>query len=153
MTIIIRTLFASDYELVHEVDIATQKQYLKEKFGQMNEDERTSQLVSRQSEFQLNVDSGYCFVAQNKTKIIGFIFAHETSPFHGTLYVRYIGINPEFQGKGSGILLYDKLIEKAKQTGIKEIRTLINTDNPNSVKLHEKAGFRLNDRKEAALKL
>ena len=153
MTIIVRRMIADDYRQVHEVDILTQKQYLGEKFDRMNEEERDSHLVSRKSEFQINVDTGYCFVAQNEEKIVGFILGHEALPFHGTLNIRYIGLNPDFQGKGIGLLLYGKLIEKAKQTGIKEIRALINIDNPISMKLHERAGFRLNDRKEAILRL
>jgi L-amino acid N-acyltransferase YncA len=50
-------------------------------------------------------------------------------------------------------LLYKKLIEKAEQTGIKKITGLVNTDNPNSIKLFEKVGFKLNDRKEGVLRV
>ncbi|MEK7622929.1 MAG: GNAT family N-acetyltransferase, partial [Patescibacteria group bacterium] len=98
-----------------------------------------------------NVDTGYCFVAENKEKIVGFILAYETLPFRETLYIRYIGVNPELQDKGVGLMLCQKLIEKAKQAGITKIWSLINTDNPQSIKLHEKIGFKLNDRKEAIL--
>jgi L-amino acid N-acyltransferase YncA len=153
MEITVRSMVDSDYEQVHKVDVLTQKQYLGEKFGQMSEEEQDSHLVSRKSEFDTNVGTGYCFVAEYEGEIIGFILAHETLPFHGTLYIRYIGISPSLQGKEIGLLLYDKLVEKARQTGIKEIRALINTDNPRSIKLHEKAGFSLIDRKEALIKL
>lgn len=153
MNIIIRQMIANDYEQVHEVDILAQKQYLGEKFDRMSEEEQDSCLVSRKSEFQINIDTGYCFVAEDERKIVGFLLAHETLPFRGTLYIRYIGLNPDVQGKGIGLLLYKKLIDKAKQTGIKKIRALINTDNPKSMKLHEKAGFKLSDRKEAVLEL
>ena len=60
-------------------------------------------------------------------------------------------VNSKTQGKGIGLLLYQKLIKKAKQTGIKKIWSLINIDNSQSIKLHEKIGFKLNDRKEAIL--
>jgi len=141
-----------DYGQVHTVDILTQKQYLGANFDQMNEEEKNSHLVSRRSEFQINVDTGYCFVAENEMKnIVGFVLAHETLPFHGKLYIRYVGVNPEVQGHGIGLLLYRKLIEKAEKAGIREITGLVNTDNPNSIKLFEKVGFKLNERKQAIL--
>jgi len=153
MNIIIRPMRIDDHDQVRNVDILTQKQYLGAKFDQMREEEKDDHLVSRKSNFQINVDTGYCFVALNDNKIIGFILAHETLPFHGDLYIRYISINPKFQGKGIGSLLYRKLIEKAKQNGIDRIKALINIDNPNSIKLHGKIGFELKDRKEAVLQI
>jgi len=54
---------------------------------------------------------------------------------------------------GMGLTLYESLIKKARETGISVIETVINIDNPNSIKLHEKAGFTLQDRKVAVLKL
>jgi L-amino acid N-acyltransferase YncA len=135
MNIIVRSITVDDYEQVRNV-------------------EKNSHLVSRKPEFQINVDTGYCFLAENKNKnIIGFLMAHETLPFHGTLYVRYIGVKPEAQGQGVGQLLYKKLIETAKQTGIKKIIGLANVDNPSSIKLFEKVGFKLSDRKQAVLEL
>ena len=151
MNTTIRLMTVDDYSQVHRVDILTQKQYLGTKFDQMSKKEQDSHLVSRKSEFQINVDSGYCFVALNNKKIIGFLLAYETLPFRNTLYIHYIGVNPKTQGKGIGLLLYQKLIKKAKQAGIKKIWSLINIDNPQSMKLHEKIGFKLNDRKEAIL--
>jgi L-amino acid N-acyltransferase YncA len=143
-----------DYEQVHNVDILTQRQYLGVKFDRMIEEEKDSHLVSRKSEFQINVDTGYCFVAEDEKKsIVGFVLAHETLPFHGKLYIRYIGVKPEIQGQGIGELLYKKLIEKAQQTSIKEVVGLVNNDNPHSIRLFEKAGFKLNDRKQAILEL
>lgn len=143
-----------DYEQVREVDMLTQKKYLGTQFDRMSEEEKDSHLVSRKSEFQINVNTGYCFVAEDGTKnIVGFVLAHETLPFHEKLYIRYIGVKPEAQGQGIGELLYRKLIGKAEQTGIREITGLVNTDNPNSIKLFEKVGFKLNDRKQAILEL
>lgn len=152
MKITIRPMTIDDYKQVRDVDILTQRQYLGKKFDEMNEEEQNLRLVSRKSEFQINVDTGYCFVAENEEKnILGFVLAYETLPFHGTVYVHYIGVRPEAQGHGIGLLLYKKIIEKAEQTGIKKITGLVNTDNPNSIKLLEKVGFKLNNRKEAVL--
>ena len=154
MSISIRSMTIEDYEQVHDVDVMTQKQYLGAKFDQMGEEEKDSHLVSKKSEFQINVDTGYCFVAEDEMRnIVGFVLAHETLPFYGTLYIRYIGVKPELQGQGIGQSLYKKLIEKAKETDIKKIVGSVNNDNPNSIKLFEKVGFKLNDRKQTVLEL
>ena len=70
MNITVRSLTIDDYKQVYDVDVMTQKQYLGAKFDQMGEDEKDSHLVSRKSEFQVNVDTGYCFVAEDEKKNI-----------------------------------------------------------------------------------
>lgn len=149
----IRRLTKQDYPEIRRVDILTQKQYLGEKWEKLSPVEKEKHLVSRKSEFNINVNSQYCFVASLDNKIIGFILAHETQPFAGNICIRYIGINPKYQGRGVGLVLYNELIKKAKKNKIKKISALINLDNPKSIKLHQKAGFVLKDRKEAVLEL
>ena len=151
--IIVRQLAKQDYTGVRQVDILTQKQYQGTKWNNLSSNEKEKCLVSRKSEFDTNVNSGYCFVASLNNKIIGFILSYETKPFLGDIYIRYIGINPKYQGQGIGLLLYKELIKKARKDNIKVMRSLINLDNPNSIKLHEKTGFTLRDRKEAVLNL
>lgn len=151
--IVIRALLLEDYSGVRKVDELTQRQYRGARWDQLSDEEKESYLVSRPSEFALNVGTGYCFVATRENEVIGFVFAHETLPFAGTLYIRYVGIHPAHQGEGIGFLLYEQLIEKAKRQGMKSITALINLDNAPSMKLHQKAGFWLRDRKEAILDL
>lgn len=148
----VREIKRGDYQGVRIVDELTQRQYLGLQWDRFSESEKETHLKSRLSEFEINLNTGYCFVAVINKKVVGFIFAHETLPFRGKLYIRHIAIHPNYQGQGIGFLLYKKLIEKAKQTQITEIAALINTDNPRSIKLHEKVGFTLKDRKEARLK-
>ncbi len=148
-----RPLKAEDIDDVRIVDEATQIQYLGNVWAKLTEKEKDLYLESRKSEFKINVETGYSFVAVHDNIIVGFIFAHEMLPFHGTLYVRHIAIQPDFQGQGVGELLYKAVISKAKESGLRKIIALINLDNPNSMKMHEKLGFILNDRKEASLEL
>ena len=150
---IVREMKQGDYRGVRAVDELTQKQYLGSRWNRLSESEKESHLKSRLSEFEINLNTGYCFVAMINKKVIGFVFAHEALPFRGKLYIRYIAVHPDYQEQGIGFLLYKKLIEKARRTKIIEIAALINTDNPPSIKFHEKAGFVLKDRKEATLKL
>lgn len=152
-TIVIRQLTKQDFEGVRKVDILTQKQYLGTKWNNLSAIEKNNHLVSRKDEFEIYVRSGYCFVATINNEIIGFILAYETQPFLGNIYIKYIGINTIYQRRGIGVLLYKELIKKAKKHNINNITALINLDNPNSIKLHKKAGFLLKDRKEAVLNL
>ena len=151
--IIIRQLRKQDYHEVRKINIITQKQYLKEKWSKLSSEEKEKHLVSRKNEFSINVNSGYGFVAILNKKIVGFLFAYETQPFLGSIYIRHIGIDVKYQGRGIGLLLYQELIKKARKNNVERITSLINLDNPNSMKLHKKAGFNLKDRKEAVLSL
>lgn len=153
MNIAIRLMKMSDYSQVNNVDVLTQQQYLGKTFNEMTPKEQETHLVSRKSGFALNVATGYCFVAETNEEIVGFILAYETLPFHGTISIRYIGVNPKYQGKGIGLLLIKKIIEKAKENNIGVIRSLINTDNQPSIKLHKNAGFAIRLREEAVLEL
>lgn len=149
----VREMKQEDYRGVRLVDERTQRQYLGSQWDRLSEGEKETHLKSRLSEFEVNLDTGYCFVALINKKVVGFVFANETRPFRGKLYIRHIAVHPDYQGQGIGLLLYKKLIKKTKRTQIGEIVALINTDNPQSIKLHEKAGFILKDRKETILKV
>jgi L-amino acid N-acyltransferase YncA len=132
------------------VDIETQIQYLgQEKWEQLTSEEKETHLVVWQTNFNDFINNGFCFLAETDGKIIGFILAYETVPVYQEIYCRYIGISPIWQGKGIGVLLFEKLIQIAKENKMKKVWSLINPDNPNSIKAHQKAGFELKDRKEA----
>ena len=149
----IRPLTSGDSNGVRFVDELTQIQYLGSKWKQLSSEQKESHLKSRQSEFKTNVNTGYGFVATENNETVGFVFAHETLPFHGSLFIRHIAIKPEYHGQGLGTLLIQAVIKKAKKSGIKKIISLINPDNPKSMNMHKKAGFELIDRKEAKLRL
>jgi len=108
-------------------------------------------LISKKPEFYLYIKIGYSFVAKMDGEIVGMLLVSKHSCYSKRLFVDYIAINPVYQGKGVGLLLYKALINKAKKSEIAVIKALISLDNPNSIKLHEKVGFHLKDRKEAVL--
>jgi len=151
MGIKVRLLRERDYNQVRRVDILTQKQYLGKAWNNLSSIDKENHLITRKSEFTINIKSGYCLVACFNNEILGFIFAHQDRDFKGDLYIRHIAIIPKYQGKGIGVLLYKDLIKRAQKNGLKKIHVLINLDNPSSIKLHKKVGFILKDRKEAIL--
>jgi len=149
----VRPLQLSDFEGVRKVDDLTQHQYLQEKWEKFSSVEKEEHLVTRRSEFNSNVQTGYGFVTIIGNEIIGFILAYENLPFRDTVYIRHIAIKPEFQGRSLGVHLFNAVIDKAKRNGIKKVWSMINLDNPKSIRLHEKLGFTLSDRKEAIFHL
>jgi len=149
----IRELRSEDEDAVRGVDITTQRQYLGNKWDEMNEEEQEAHLVLKRSEFLVNIGTGFGFVAESGGRIVGFVLAHETLPFRGSVYIRHIAIVPGFQGREIGGKLLEAVIEKAKSMGMKKVWSMINTDNPRSMKMHEKVGFKLRDRKEAVYEI
>lgn len=147
---IVRPITLNDYDSIRKVDIETQIQYLgQEKWGQLTSEEKETHLVVQQNNFNDFVKNGFCFLVENKNKIFGFILAYETVPVYQEVYCKYIAVSPINQGKGIGIMLFEKLIETARKNNIKRVWSLINLDNPNSINAHLKAGFEIKDRKEA----
>lgn len=151
---IIRPITSNDYGAIREIDIETQIQYLgQEKWEQMTEEKKEANLVIQENNFEDFVKNGFCFSAESDGKIIGFILAYETVPVYEEVFCQYIAISPASQGKGVGGLLFEKLIETARERKMKKVWSLINPDNPNSMMSHQKAGFELKDRKEAEYKI
>jgi phosphinothricin acetyltransferase len=76
-------------------------------------------------------------------KIVGFGMLRSHNPmatFSQTAEVTYF-IHPDHTGKGLGKMLLDSLEKGALEKGITNILANISSNNPNSIKFHEKNGF------------
>ena len=149
----IRKLESKDFSQVREIDDLTLRAYVGDKWDKYSEKKKETLRKSRESEFDINVKTGYSLVAEQSSRIVGFILACETLPFKGTVYIRHIAVHPDFQSQGIGEKLLRSLIDKAKKNEIDKIWSGISVDNLSSIRLHEKAGFRLVDRKIAYLNI
>lgn len=67
----------------------------------------------------LNIHKG--FVAEDKKSIVGFITYTSISD-EGGARISWIGVLPEFQSKGVGTRLVNKLEKELKTLGVKELR-------------------------------
>ena len=74
---------------------------------------------------------GYCYAASWKKK------AAYNKTVESTVY-----IDKDFQGKGIGRALMNKLINELKERSFHAVIACITIPNPSSVKLHEELGFR-----------
>ena len=76
----------------------------------------------------INADSEI-YVAREKNKFIGYsMFWYETNDKLNK-YVIGIGLLPDYLGKGIGSQLLEKILEKAKKAGIKEIVSMPKKEN------------------------
>ena len=60
-----------------------------------------------------------------------------------------IYLGPEAVGKGIGSALLAKLVEESRTAGFKQMLAVITAERANSIRLHEKAGFRFIGRYDA----
>lgn len=151
--IIIQKLRFEDMDGVRCVDELTQRLYQGDRWNMLSEEGKERYMKSRKSEFNINCETGFSFVAVKDGDIIGFVFAHENLPFNDEIVIRHIAVHPDFQKQGIGQNLLAALITKAKIEGKEAIRSSINPDNPPSIKLHEQVGFEVVDWKRAILRL
>ena len=152
MKLTIRNIIENDYNQIRLINEQTQIQYLGEvKWNKLSKAEKEDHMVSKKSEFKTNVNSPYSIVAEINNQLVGFIFAHITIPTKNVIYIHHVAIIPHYQGKGIGVEMCKWIIQKARRNKIKEIMSSINPDNPKSIRMHEKAGFTVQDWKKATL--
>lgn len=80
----------------------------------------------------------------SKDKVIGYGMLRPYNPmpaFRKTAEVSYF-IDPEYTGQGIGGMLLSKLESEAHALGIGTLLAEISSKNPNSIRFHEKNGFR-----------
>jgi ribosomal protein S18 acetylase RimI-like enzyme len=102
--------------------------------------------------FDFYLKTGTTFVAEEKSKVIGYVASQIVPSLHGTnkeLSVEFIVVQKKFRRQKIGLALLAKLIDCARQAGIDRIWNTINPNNPASIQLALKAGFDVKDWKVA----
>ena len=147
----IRAFEASDYPDVLAIDEAEQRAYRGALWEAASEAERAAFLMTSEGHIAEYVGRGICLVADRDATVVGFLFALPLLP--EVLYVDALAVAPEARRAGVASNLYRALKEGARSQGVRRIHALITPDNDASIGLHQAAGFRLRDRKEAVLEL
>lgn len=113
-------------------------------------------------DFELDIKNGEAFVAEitetkndfeNRKKIAAVYVlnkncdeAYKTGKWQYTgddyIVIHRFCVNPEFQHKGIGFKVCSYILEQAKNDGIKAVRLDVFTQNPYSLRLYEKLGFK-----------
>ncbi len=90
-------------------------------------------------------------VAVEGDMVVGYAYASTYRPREAYRFTceDSIYLAPEAVGRGLGGKLLSRLIEDAAKAGLKQMLAVITAERANSVRLHEKHGFRLIGRYEA----
>jgi L-amino acid N-acyltransferase YncA len=85
------------------------------------------------------------FVAVKDGKVLGWVALSKVSqrPVYSGVAEVSIYIGKDARGKGVGKILFSKLIEESENKGFWTLQSGIFSDNLESIKLHEKMGFRM----------
>jgi ribosomal protein S18 acetylase RimI-like enzyme len=89
-----------------------------------------------------NTDPEYCLVAQVEGQLAGFVLGTVITKASWTYgYILWLGVSPDFQRRGVGDALVDKLIERMVEDGARFM--LVDTDPANTpaVKFFTRKGF------------
>ena len=88
---------------------------------------------------------GQRYVAVEKGRVVGWVAAHPVSsrPCYAGVVEHSVYVRDDWQGKGIGRALLERLFESTEQAGIWTIQTGIFPENEASLALHRKAGFRV----------
>ena len=90
----------------------------------------------------IEADYAYYYVActedSGTEKIVGIIGLRDIS---GEGEITNVAVEPEFRRRGIGRLMLDKVLEEARQLGIRDITLEVRESNAGAIKLYEKAGF------------
>jgi L-amino acid N-acyltransferase YncA len=91
-------------------------------------------------------------VAEEEGRVIGYVASQTVPSLHGAnkeLWVAFIVVQKEFRRQKIGLALLAKLQSCAREAGVERLYSTINPNNPESIRLHQRAGFDVKDWKLA----
>jgi len=90
-------------------------------------------------------------IAEAEGKTVGYAYAstYRPRPAYRFTAEDSIYLAPEAQGRGLGSALLGRLMEESKAFGFKQMLAVITAERANSIRLHEKHGFRFIGKYEA----
>jgi aminoglycoside 6'-N-acetyltransferase I len=110
--------------------------------------------ASSDEAFDFYLESGMSYVAIDEGSIIGFIFAqimHHVESIRTVAWIENMGVHSEYRRQGVAYRLMERCIEVAKEKGARAAFSTIRSDNPESIMLHKKLGFLVDNRMMALL--
>jgi len=83
------------------------------------------------------------FIVEEEGKIIGFLIGFLSQSYSNEAYIHFVGIHPEYRGKGIGKQLYNQFFDVIKQNGRNIVRCVTSPVNKASIAYHTKMGFEI----------
>lgn len=81
------------------------------------------------------------FVAESEGDIIGFVSGFVSQTFPQEAYIHFVGVHPEFRGKGLGKALYERFFAAVEALGVGTVRCVTSPVNRASIAFHSRMGF------------
>jgi ribosomal protein S18 acetylase RimI-like enzyme len=131
-TPVIRTMTAKDFDRITEID--------KKILGESRPDywEVKSELVAKRSLVA-------SLVAEIEGKVVGFIIGDPGGWEYGVPqqggWIDTIGVDPDYQRRGIGMMLFREMIDHFKKVGVETIYTFVNWREWRLLKFFEAVGF------------
>ena len=85
----------------------------------------------------------WTFVAVHVEAIVGFLAGFRSQSDPGQVYCHFIGVDPEWRGRGVGEALYQRLFATAASQGCHEVLAVTAPTNHGSIAFHTRMGFAL----------
>ncbi|PVE70252.1 GNAT family N-acetyltransferase [Priestia megaterium] len=83
------------------------------------------------------------FIVEEEGEIIGFLIGFLSQSYSNEAYIHFVGIHPEYRGKGIGRQLYNQFFDVIKQSGRNIVRCVTSPVNKTSIAYHTKMGFEI----------
>ena len=83
----------------------------------------------------------WTFVAVHEEAIIGFLAGFQSQTDPGQVYCHFIGVAPDWRGRGVGEALYQRLFVAAASQGCHEVLAVTAPTNRSSIAFHARMGF------------
>ena len=83
------------------------------------------------------------FIVEEEGEIIGFLIGFLSQSYSNEAYIHFVGIHPEYRGKGIGRQLYNQFFDVIKQSGRNIVRCVTSPVNKASIAYHTKMGFEI----------
>lgn len=83
------------------------------------------------------------FAVEDGGEIVGFLIGFVSQSRAGEAYVHFVGVHPEYRGRGIGERLYGLFFEEVGRQGCMRVRCITSPVNRGSIRFHERMGFRI----------
>ncbi len=81
-------------------------------------------------------------IAENRT-ILGFLAGFVSQTYPHQAYIHFVGIHPDYRGRGLGRRLYSMFFESVRKLGCITLRCITSPVNKGSIAFHTHMGFEI----------
>jgi len=83
------------------------------------------------------------FAIEENGRVIGFLAGFVSQTYLEQAYIHFVGIEPNYRGRGLGRQLYSIFFETVRRLGCTTVRCITSPVNSGSIAFHTRMGFRI----------